>query len=140
MKTAEYTKAVRDIADFYDRNPMLKFPYSIDEEGLATVFYHDNNTDKLGFVHFIRALGKVDKQYTEDHIVVTSLYPKFKLYMNRAAVCVPVKREKKLIPAQPAREAYEVEVVTEWKCGSILETELMATQIAQIAASEDIPW
>jgi len=140
MKTAEWTQKVRDIADFYDKNPMLKFPYQIDEEGVATVFYHDNNVDKLSFVHFVRALGKVDKQYTEDHIVVTSIYPKFKLYMNRAAVCVPVKKEKKIIPAQPARDAYEVEVVTEWECGSILQTEIMGREIELIAASEEIPF
>lgn len=140
MNTTEWIKAVHDIAKFYAQNPMLKLPYQIDEEGAATVFYYDNNSEKLNFIHFVRALGKVDKRYTEDHIVVESLYPKFKLYMNRAAICVPLKKEKKLIPAQPAREAYEVDIVTEWDCGSILQTELMAKDIEQIAASQDIPF
>ncbi len=49
--------------------------------------------------------------------------------MDRGAVCKPLKKEKKIIPAQPAREAYEIEEVTEWECGSILETEIAAREI-----------
>ena len=114
----EYTKGLRDIADFIDAHPELGLPsseiscYSMDEKKEAAMV--------------LKAAAPCKKAYSDSLFVISKEFGPLtmKYYFNRKSVCTPRVVGVKVVPATPERviqamPEHVVEII-EWDCEPIL--------------------
>lgn len=119
-KHQEYADALRQIADFYEAHPELKLPYDRDMNN-----YSSDSKEEAAAI--LRALGKVNKEFNEYHLILWKQFGPLRLrfVFTREGIC-----ERKVVGVEtiPARfveahtEPARTKEIVEWKCGSILDS------------------
>jgi hypothetical protein len=116
----EYTTGLRNLADFYDANPLIPIPSD-------PITNYAVNTDQDAR-NLAKALGTFRKTYSEDIFTMSkdfgSVNVRFVFY--RKAICKAKVVGVKTVEAVhvPAQEAYiipaKTQEIIEWDCGALL--------------------
>ena len=134
METIEFTQALRQIADFYDKHPEVPLP-----DLVSMPIYTVNTPEEIAPI--ARAFGTSFKEYNSTFFKLTKQFGVIKLEVvaYRDQVCVKrvvgTKKVKKQVLAeyQPPANYVEKEVeeeIVEWDCPeSILKTPETVGQI-----------
>lgn len=108
-RRAEYVKGLRDLADFFEKNPQLPHP------ACNTVNIMVNDKEQLAA---FAKVGTWEKVYSDTWFMLRRQFGEdLTLDVNifRSSVCRAVEVGEKHVPAQPAQPA-RIEKVYEWVC------------------------
>ena len=114
MDTKAYIKGLRQLADFYEQHPTLRFPSS----DSVTVYGYVTKEDAITVAS---VLGHCEKVFDKDAFYLIKDLGELKLrfYFNREEVCERKVIGTKLVPEYiyPAH----IEDIVEWECHPLLE-------------------
>ena len=116
----EYTTALRNIADFYDANPLIPIP----SESMSN-YAVNSDADARNLAKALKTFRKV---YSEDMFTMVKDFGpiNYRFVFYRKAICKAKVVGVKTVPAEfvPAQESYtrpaRTEEIIEWDCGTLL--------------------